>query len=331
MILEREYEMRENALKNIYKTIDNGTAAEKMANLPVFPKIIEFEITNHCNFNCIMCPTGIGTARRERGYMSDETYYKVLDEISEHKVALKFVGQGESLLHPKAIEYIVEAKRRGIITHLTTNGSLLTEDMMRKLVDTQALDSIKFSFQGIDAEGYEILRQKDGFNDLMKKIKLLFDIRGEKEKPYITIGTSITNEKKEAIESFIEKAQTVCDKVEVGMTNLETSELSLVKSEKNKEKLSELRSQQMVDKKRYVCCPQVYDTITVRWNGDITACCGDIHGLLNLGNIHSCSILECWNGEKESTYRKVLAEGRYDDIEACKNCYDVYGWTYGDN
>ncbi len=323
--------MRKNRLKEIYKTIDTGTAKEKIANLPTFPKIIEFEITNHCNFNCIMCPTGIGTARRERGYMSDAIFHAVIDEIAGHNVALKFVGQGESLLHPKAIDYIAEANALGIITHLTTNGSLLTEEMMQKLVVGQILDSIKFSFQGIDAEGYEILRQKDGFNDLMKKIKQLFELRGEMEKPYITIGTSITNEKKEAIDSFIENAKKVCDKVEIGMTNLETSELSLVKSEKNREKLIELRGRQVVNKKRYVCCPQVYDTITVRWNGDITACCGDIHGLMNLGNIATSSIADCWNGEKELAYRKVLAEGHYSDIEACKNCYDVYGWTYGDN
>lgn len=323
--------MRVNELKTIYQTIDSGTAEEKMAKLPVFPKIIEFEITNHCNFNCIMCPTGIGASKRERGYMTDDVFNRVIDEISRHSIALKFVGQGESLLHPRAIDYIVEAKKRGIITHLTTNGSLLTEAMMRRLVETQALDSIKFSFQGIDAQGYEILRQKDGFDDLLKKIELLYEIRGKKDKPYITIGTSITNETRDMIDNFIELAQKVCDRVEVGITNLETSELSLVKNEKDREKLIKLRSSQETKKKRYVCCPQVFDTITVRWNGDITACCGDIHGLLTLGNINETSISECWNGEKECAYRRLLAEHRYEEIEACKNCYDVYGWTYGDN
>lgn len=324
--------MRENELKKIYKTIDNGTAAEKIARLPEFPKIIEFEITNHCNFNCLMCPTGIGTAKRDRGYMSDEMFNKLLDEVAKYKVAIKFVGQGESLLHPKALYYMAEAKKRGIITHLTTNGSLLTEEMMDELINSQALDSIKFSFQGIDAKGYEVLRQKNGFNELMKKIELLYKKRGDKDKPFITIGTSITSESKDSIEKFISNAEKISDRVEVGKTNLERSQLSSVKNPIIRDELEKLRKdQKSSEKKRYVCCPQVFDTIAVRWNGDITACCADIDGTMTLGNIERDSILDCWNGAKENAYRKILAEGRYCDIEACKECYDVYGWTYGEN
>ena len=87
----------------------------------------------------------------------------------------------------------------------------------------------------------------------------------------------------------------------------------------------------MDNKKRYVCCPQVFDVISIRWNGDITACCGDIQGEMTLGNIMSDSIADCWVCKKEQEFRRLLAEGRYEDISACKDCYDVYGWTYGEN
>ena len=323
--------MRENELKKIYRTIDSGTAREKMANLPIFPKIIEFEITNHCNFSCIMCPTGIGTAKRDRGYMTEEVFGRVISELSGHNVALKFVGQGEPLLHPNAIGFIGKAHKNGIITHLTTNGSLLSEEMIRSIVDEQILDSIKFSFQGIDAEGYYMLRQKDGFDELINIIKRFFVIRGDREKPYMTIGTSITNETKELIEAFVKMGRDICDRVEVGMTQLECSELSIVKNDSYREKLIELRKRQMDNKKRYVCCPQVFDVISIRWNGDITACCGDIQGEMTLGNIMSDSIADCWVCKKEQEFRRLLAEGRYEDISACKDCYDVYGWTYGEN
>lgn len=323
--------MRHNALKEIYKTIDAGTAQEKLENLPNFPKIIELEITNHCNFQCIMCPTGIDTAKRQRGYMSDETYYKLIDEISAHKVALKFVGQGEPLLHQKAIYYMTMARKKGIITHLTTNGSLLSKDMMKRIIEDEALDSIKFSFQGVDSFGYSMLRQKDNFEELINTIEEFYDFRGDKEKPYITIGTSITNETDEEVDAFICKASKISDKVEVGMTQLESSELFHIKNDRYREKLEELQSRQMKSKKRYVCCPHVFDVITVRWNGDIAACCADIDGTMTLGNIKSDTILECWQGEKECSYRKILSEGRYEDIEVCRDCYDVYGWTYGEN
>ncbi len=52
---------------------------------------------------------------------------------------------------------------------------------------------------------------------------------------------------------------------------------------------------------------------------------------MTLGNIEDVSIRDCWFGEKEMSYRKILAELQYDKIETCKNCFDVYGWTYGEN
>ncbi len=331
--------MRENALKQVYKTIDAGTADEKMAALPKFPKIIELEITNHCNFKCIMCPTGIGTAKRARGYMDDTVYQKLIEEVASELrcipdgpgIAVKFVGQGEPLLHPRAIEYIAYAHEHGLITHLTTNGSLLSDDMIKRIVDEQILDSVKFSFQGIDPQGYLTLRQKDGFDELIDRISTMYMIRADHPKPYMTIGTSITSENSERVDRFISMAGEICDKVEVGMTQLEASELTLVRDDSVRRKLIELQSRQKSDKRRYVCCPQVFDVITVRWNGDISACCADINGDMTLGNLNDTSLSECWNGERENAFRSILAQGRYEDIIACKDCYDVYGWTYGEN
>ncbi len=277
-----------------------------------------------------MCKTGVGTSIRERGYMTDEIFNKVIEEIKDYPVALKFVGQGESILHPKAIEYIKIAKENGIIVHLTTNGSLLDEEMMIELINSK-LDSIKFSFQGVDANGYKQLRQKDNFEELLGKIELLCQLRGNNEFPYITIGTSVTNESKEQVEAFRERCADICDKVEVGITTLEFIELNKVKDKNARKELENMKEEQNRIKKRYVCCPQIFDTIAVRWNGDITACCADLDGVMTLGNIGKQSILDCWNSPLENRYRAILEKCQWDKLELCKDCYDVYGWTYGDN
>ena len=321
---------RVNRLKEIYKTIDNGGVEDKVCNLPQFPKIIEFEVTNHCNFQCLMCKTGVGTSTRSRGYMTDEIYQRVIEEIKEYPVALKFVGQGEPTLHPHLTEYLRIAKENNIITHLTTNGSLLNEAMMQEMIDAE-LSSIKFSFQGVDAEGYKMLRQKDNFEELMQKIELLYRLRGDKEFPYITIGTSVTNESGEKVQAFRERCKNICDKVEVGITTLEFIDLDKIRDERYKSEIKKIQEHQDQIKRRYICCPQIFDTIAVRWNGDITACCADQDGVMTLGNIATKSILECWNSPQENKYREILSKCEYDKLELCKDCYDVYGWTYGDN
>ena len=272
-----------------------------------------------------MCKTGVGTALRERGYMSDETFRKVIDEIKGKGVALKFVGQGEPLLHEKFIDYVKLAKKNGVVCHLTTNGSLLDEMLMQKIIDS-GLDSIKFSFQGVDREGYRTLRQKDNFESLLEKIEKLYRMRGDKESPYITVATSITNESEELVNAFKERCSDFCDKVEVGITTLEFIEIDKVRNEEAKAALLKLQEVQNRNKKRYKCCNQVFDVITVRWNGDVTACCADNDGIMTLGNIYEKGIQECWNSPLQNKYREILAKGRYEELEICKDCYDVMGY-----
>ena len=40
---------REHPLKQFYNIIDHGSGEDKMGLIPEFPRIIELEITNHCN------------------------------------------------------------------------------------------------------------------------------------------------------------------------------------------------------------------------------------------------------------------------------------------
>lgn len=317
---------REHPLDYFYKTIDHCTIEEKVSHLPDFPRIIEFEITNHCNFHCLMCKTGVGTALRERGFMSSQVFDRVIEQIKDKGSALKFVGQGEPLLHKNFMDFIRKAKENHIICHLTTNGSILDEAYMEELVDS-GLDSIKFSFQGVDASGYKSLRQRNDFDSLLLKIKKLYNIRGEKAAPFITICTSVTSESQEQIHAFKKQTEKFCDKVEVGITTLDFIDIEHVKDSKEREQLRILQKEQMRKKQRYECCHQVFDVITVRWNGDITACCADNDGIMTLGNIEQMSIEECWNSKKENSYRKILANRDYEALPLCRDCYDVMGYT----
>lgn len=316
---------RIHPLKRFYNIIDKGDVEYKKTHIPEFPRIIEFEITNHCNFQCLMCKTGVGTALRERGYMSEEIFMRVMKEVKEKNIALKFVGQGEPLLHKDFIKFIQIAKENGIVCHLTTNGSMLDEELMQKIIELK-LDSIKFSFQGVDAEGYETLRQKKDFEQLLNKIGKLYKMRGEQEYPFITIATSITDETEEAVSTFKKRCEKIADKVEIGITTLEFIDLDKVKNERSKKILRGLQEKQNERKKRYLCCNQVFDVITVRWNGDITACCADNDGIMNLGNIMHKSIMECWNSPKENKYREILGRNAYEELELCKDCYDIMGY-----
>ncbi|SQC03121.1 radical SAM protein [Clostridium tetanomorphum] len=161
---------RINPFKKIYDICNGDDPKEKYLNQPNFPRYIDIELTNHCNYRCLMCPVGTGIMCRETGYMSDVVYEKILEEIKVYKTPLRFIRWGEPTLHNNFIHYIKKAKNLGIICHFNTNGTLLTEEQLGQLVDIE-LDSIKFSFQGIDEKSYKEMRNSDYFKKLLNKIK----------------------------------------------------------------------------------------------------------------------------------------------------------------
>ncbi len=109
-----------------------------------FPSLIDIELTNYCNLNCPYCPTGNGSAKRPKGYMTGNVWNIILKELAEHKTPIRFVRWGEPTLHPKLYDWIREAKDKGLLVHINTNGVNLDIDRVRK----SGLDSIKVSLHG---------------------------------------------------------------------------------------------------------------------------------------------------------------------------------------
>lgn len=321
---------RVHPLRAVYKVIDNTSAEDKKTHLREFPKIIELELTNICNFKCMMCKTGDGSSIREKGMMTDEIFDKMIAEIKDKDVVLKFVGHGESLLHPNFLKYAQIAKDNGILCHLTTNGSRLTEDIMQQLIDMK-FDSVKFSFQGIDRESYLFMRRTDFFDGLMDVIGRFSALRGEKEAPYISLSTSVTDESEAQIEEFRNKCEKICDELEVGKTSLEWLNTSLIEDEKKRHEIETMKNEQAGYKIRYRCCTQVWDILRLCWNGDVGSCCGDWDGVMVLGNIKDNTLKELWTCDKQNSYREILAVGNYEALPLCKHCYDYMGYTGNEN
>ena len=316
--------MRQNPFKPIYDKCNAGNSKEKLNNLPKFPRYIDLELTNTCNFKCLMCQTGIGAQRRTKGFMSDAVYYKIITEIKEYKTPLRFVRWGEPTLHPNLVKYLIEAKRNGMLVHINTNGKLLDEEMMLELIDIP-LDSIKFSFQGVDKKSYREMRNIDYFNELLKKIERLYNLRQDRKCPFIHIATTITYESNEQVELFKEGVRNFTDLVTVGRTQLEFIDTSKAKlSEFEINTLLWLKKQESLIKK-HPECPEVFDKLSINWDGKVTACCADYDEKMVIGNIMESSLNEIWKSGKLNYYRSLLADMRHDDIELCSKCVDTMG------
>lgn len=92
-------------------------------------RIWNVEVTNHCNSQNCYCPQPF--TKRAKGFMSMETYTKVLDK--QELGFLELHGFGEPLLHPNICELVRLGKERKFYVKFSTNGLLLNEDIMEKL------------------------------------------------------------------------------------------------------------------------------------------------------------------------------------------------------
>jgi radical SAM protein with 4Fe4S-binding SPASM domain len=121
------------------------------------PVVSEVAVTYRCNLRCRFCYAGCGGGcGPPRGNeMSFDEVQKVLTSIYREAQAptVSFTG-GEPLLRADLPEMIRFAKDLGFRVNLITNGTLVTQERVRALVDA-GLDSAQVSLEGPSADVHD--------------------------------------------------------------------------------------------------------------------------------------------------------------------------------
>ena len=116
---------------------------------------LHVELTNRCNFSCEFCPDG--RMSRPRGSMSFGMVERLLAQAEQEGLAaqIHFHVMGEPLLYPDLTEAVATARRHGMETWVTTNGSLLTPPLLEELRGA-GLSHLSISLQTPDASTFEL-------------------------------------------------------------------------------------------------------------------------------------------------------------------------------
>jgi MoaA/NifB/PqqE/SkfB family radical SAM enzyme len=320
MLYKNPNSKRENLFRRIYDN-DEFKNILKNKDKQEFPFFIDVELTNNCNLKCLFC--GQQTMKREKGFIDEKTFKKIVDECSQYKSPIRLIRWGEPFLHPKIIDFCKYAKQEEIQLHITTNGTIINEQQMQEIVDLQ-LDSIIFSFQGATKEQYELMRNNKLYDKLKNNILKLIEIRGDKQKPYIHISTTITDETEEQINNFKKYWGGIVDSVDVGKTNFSLLSANQIKSLELINKLNWLKKQETI-KREYRPCTEVHQKLSVNWDGKVTCCCGDFDNFLIVGNLNDSTLKNIWdNSESLKAFRKLLDMRKHGSLSLCKNCYLAY-------
>ena len=132
-------------------------------------------VTNQCNLQCKMCDQwkikniNNGSLSEE---LSTEEWFSVIDSAAKMHTLIINVTGGEPLFRPDIFKILERIHKKGMKSHLCTNGTLLNKATVEKLMHSPPT-SISVSIDSHEAKIHNELRGEDCFYDTVSGLKLL--------------------------------------------------------------------------------------------------------------------------------------------------------------
>ena len=148
-----------------------------------FPSQIIIDATEICNLACIHCPHEDfkKSEHFEARHLAIEIHNKLIDEVccyGQGKTQyIRYTSNGEPLLHPKIYDMLDYAvKHSGVPVTLTTNGTILNEKRIEKLL-ASGLHLIDISIDAFKPETYTKIRIKGDLHTTQGNVLKLLEMK----------------------------------------------------------------------------------------------------------------------------------------------------------
>jgi heme b synthase len=123
-------------------------------------RLVAWEITRNCNLSCVHCRAA-ATMGPYEGELNTQACLNLLDQIQEVGDPIIILTGGEPLLRPDIFEIARYGTDKGLKMVMALNGTLLTKDIAKKLVDA-GIQRISISLDGSTKISHDRFRGVDG-------------------------------------------------------------------------------------------------------------------------------------------------------------------------
>lgn len=280
------------------------------------------EVFGGCNYSCDMCPQSTGRGKDWTRKMPLQLFKSILDQLPGNPV-IDLEGSGEATMARDLALYVKACTDKGFKSYMYTNGSRLSGDFMKEVVDA-GLSFVRFSCIGYTRELYKKWMSKDNFELIKRNV--------EETKNYIeqnNLSTEVSSyhlildnsnikyEIDQYKKNFIEPLDTIAYIWKMHNWSGNYS--------------PEYQRDPSI---RRTCGRPFAPEITVRAGGingkrgAVTPCCQTL-GPPNeeksvLGHLDSETLDDVYNGKLYTELRKAHKTKNFDSIEYCKNCDFLY-------
>jgi radical SAM protein with 4Fe4S-binding SPASM domain len=139
------------------------------------PLMIGWDITNACNLKCIHCYANSG--KPEENELTTGEVKQIIDQAKQLGTILISFSGGEPLLRRDIFKVIEYTKKMGIVAFLNTNGTLLNQEIAKKLKKLK-IDGIEISLDGVKAKTHDKIRGvKGSFEKTIEGLKLCINTK----------------------------------------------------------------------------------------------------------------------------------------------------------
>jgi len=294
--------------------------AEKCLGLPVH---LTVEPTNICNLQCPVCETGAGILGRPKGYMSLDSFKKILDSVGEQVNTMLFYGMGEPLLNKDAYDMIRYATGKGIYVSTCTNGEILdTAGLVRS-----KLSELSFQISGLTQETHEQYRVGGHMDKVMDNLAKAVELKAKGLiDTKIQVGFIVMKHNEHEV-SRVEKEMKEkmgADEVIIiapCVRTVEQGKKFMPTDSKywyyNREAFArgDLLPRRRPDNR----CWWIYYSTVIWWDGNVVPCCRDAQGKHIMGNVLEQPFVDIWNGWEYGNFRRQIAT-RQSGVDLCRLC-----------
>jgi molybdenum cofactor biosynthesis enzyme MoaA len=290
-----------------------------------FPSQIMVDITEVCNLACIHCthPEFKKSKIYTKAMLDEELNHKMVQEVAKYgkgKTAyIRYTSNGEPLVHPKSYDIIYDAvKNSGTKVTLTTNGTILNEKRIKKLMNT-GLHMIDVSIDAFNDDTYKKIRINGDLKVTRKNVINLLKFKNE-----INANTKI-------IVSFVEQSSNSSEVEEfknfwndqgtdeVLIRRLHTNSGSNLVNDKTNN-LSSYQNKKENDSSRRACL-YPWERVVLTAKGYLAFCPTDWFGKTIIADYREETIKNVWQGSFYKELRNEHLSCKFKN-EFCKNCPD---------
>jgi radical SAM protein with 4Fe4S-binding SPASM domain len=276
---------------------------------------LNIEMVSYCNLRCLWCSLDHSKAKR---IMEPGTLGITLNEIRSSKIPVRRIdlhNAGETLLHPalgRMLGLLGSARSQCDdfpYTGLLTNATVLDSSRSETILNSNAVDLLRFSVDGGNREEFEMIRKGARWEQVAGNIRRFIDMN-DKAGHHVAPGIIciVRNEHPLMTDWMSEEFRELLglvDFVELRRPHNWDGSVDLGLGDEPSE--------------NGVCPFMKSNNLVVLPTGDVTVCCADLNGRGIVGNV-TTGLANLVNSRQRRDMISLMKRNRRKEIRLCANC-----------